>query len=198
MLSHLVAWLWEIEIFGKVVLKPIDWMIYVTLANNQDIPTRIEAYLGYAGERGRQDRPWTPLCRVALGEGSIFLLDDNLRDVAEQGTSKAIDRRLMEQTIGPHDSVSGWLAWECPNASCGTWVKLVIREANGRISETDGFEPSGLDAPLHDTWPEVLAVHENLADTPVEVRSSCGSSGTGGLMALFPKQRNSNPAKGAK
>jgi hypothetical protein len=38
----------------KLILSPIDWMVYVTLANNQDIATRIEGYSGLKP-------PWRPI-----------------------------------------------------------------------------------------------------------------------------------------
>jgi hypothetical protein len=127
----------NVEKAKEVGFYPIDWLVYVTLTNNQDIPTTVMDL--WAVSEDRKDDPSRRFCPIQLRGNAIYFLGDDLNESQIWSTEKALDLRLSEKEVPPHHSVSGWMAWYCPAGLCGPAVKLGVREANGRVSETESF-----------------------------------------------------------
>jgi len=112
----------------NVVISPIHWFIYVSITNLYDYPIRITGFHLYLNpyetqrpkpSNGNQNYPLPELCD-ALRQGGVIL--NTYDGLTEVGAFSVKDKTLQEAVLGrmiaPHDTVSGWTAWECPGSKC--------------------------------------------------------------------------------
>jgi hypothetical protein len=173
-----------------MILYPVHWLGYVTLANNQDIPTTILGY--WASEKANvgAQQTWRDLCNVDLRNNDIFFLGNGLTDATRLIPDQALDRQLSERVIGAHSNVSGWLAWQCPGGFCGPEVKLRIREADGRVSETKPFAFATTEAPLQEPEFRIQDQHLDLTKKRIILGDACSPKGiTGGILLAPPQHK---------
>jgi hypothetical protein len=108
---------------------PIDILAFVTIANLQDIPMKVQQF------SWKQHDGW-PLCPVSvLGLGRLYGFQSKA-GVADNAIPFAVDnsleQTLMASAIPPHQSVSGWTLWECPFGHCFPGRLFGVEDAEGR------------------------------------------------------------------
>jgi len=173
-----------------MALYPIHFLIYVTLTNNQDIPTTILGYRAYDVHAPNPDSPddESPLCGVPLRYTHLYFLAPHANDASEFSAANSLDNKLAERTIRPHESVSGWLALQCKDRGwCMGPVKLRFLEASGNISESDQLPMSDVRPTLQNSALEPVATHVDLTKTPIKLMDACTQMGDTGLSLLAPE-----------
>jgi hypothetical protein len=175
---------------GGLALHPINWLVHITLANNRSAPTTI---IGLWAETMRPTGTvnnikiqWDELRNVPLRRERLFHIAAGLAKADELSAQDALESHLIDQTIPPSGTVSGWAAWFCPDSACGGTAKLIIQESNGERSETNPFPFSSTTANLEDWIPEPLGIAVDLTQPRIPIGSTCDRPGTTGLMFLVP------------
>lgn len=107
-------------------LTPVDMLDFITIANRQDIPLKVERLWW-------KDKDWE-LCPVSILGGRLYWLGvkKGTTDIALPiDLNNSLEQALTANAIPPHQSVSGWSLRECPIDWCSDGTSFGVEDAEG-------------------------------------------------------------------
>ena len=115
--------------------SPIPTIVYVSITNQQDIPSLIE---NISLKAKTDNCDWFDLLSIDPGAGRFsFASPDRMRGATIiDMESESLSKRLLDHPIAPHDSVNGWMLFDT-KAECQTEVgqpitlKIAVKDAAG-------------------------------------------------------------------
>jgi hypothetical protein len=113
-------------VVSEHTITPVDVFAFVTIANSQNIPMKIENFWW------DEDQSGTELCPISVANGGLY-------SVAPGGANRrmpfsidnSLQLELSAKSIPPHESVSGWTFWGCPVKWCFPYGIFGVEDAEG-------------------------------------------------------------------
>jgi hypothetical protein len=127
---------------NEIVLHPINHLLYVRITNLTNLPRRLVGVSVETSERRWGLPKWERLCPVEMrGSSLIFMAVPT--ESSEMSDEYNFEKNLGDKPISPHETVSGWLGWECPkgNECNATSLRVAVLDASGATTWQVVSEP---------------------------------------------------------
>jgi hypothetical protein len=161
---------------GDTIIHPVSMLLYMRVTNKQSTPAVLNGISLEISSNGWW-KTWQRLCPVDLHASQLAWININQSGEATLfGADQNLEPKLMDKQLAPFETVSGWIAWECPkNALCAPEVlRIGLSDAAGSVSWQHVPSPVNLDIGSTLNAPGLrTAGRINILDSPRRVMRSC-------------------------